>query len=313
MKVRLSIIIPVYNAEKYLRQCLGSILSQGMEEMEIICIDDHSTDGSLEILKEHQKQDDRICVIQNMDNLGAGKCRNLGIDAAHGEYLLFMDADDWLFEGSIERVYQTARQFGADVLRCRALDMDDQTRENIISVHNGLKKVPFFLFDRAIRFPAFYWIFPKVCVAPWGGLVKRQFLLEKGIHFNDLVCVNDRSFFWETVLNAEKIVFTQFFLVHYRTNIGSSLVGSRIKNFDCHFESYQLVNSLCTELPPKIRRCVLNGELLDIANWLEKSKGTDLESEVCKMTRQFIETINRSYWKRSIKKTKWYQRIYRSL
>ncbi|MBD5161022.1 MAG: glycosyltransferase [Oscillibacter sp.] len=310
MSVKVSVVIPVYQAERYLRQCLDSVLGQDLREIEVICVDDCSTDGSVGILTEYSWKDSRVRVLRNPENLYAGCCRNRGLEAARGEYLLFMDADDWLFPDSLGRVYEAASRRRVDVLRCRAMDVDDRTGKTSLSVHNGLKRVPFFLFDRVVRYPAFYWLFPKVCAAPWGGIVRRQFLLERDIQFNDLLCVNDRSFFWETVLKAERIVFSRELLIHYRTNISSSLVGGRIRNFFCHLESYRLVSALCGDLPDRERRRILDAELLDIAHWAERSADTEYAGEVQMMLRQFLDSMDRRPWNGRIEGTRWYRRLF---
>ena len=92
----ISVIIPVYNAEQYLRQCLDSALSQTLTEIEILCIDDASTDSSPGILAEYAKRDNRVKVITNGTNLKADASRNLAIDAARGEFICFIDSDDFL-------------------------------------------------------------------------------------------------------------------------------------------------------------------------------------------------------------------------
>ena len=91
---KVSVIIPVYNVEEYLRECLDSIVKQTLREIEIICVDDGSTDNSLEILKEYAKKDNRITVI-TQKNLHAGVARNAGLAVAKGEYLSFLDSDDF--------------------------------------------------------------------------------------------------------------------------------------------------------------------------------------------------------------------------
>ncbi len=91
--IKISVIIPVYNAEKYLRECLDSIVKQTLQEIEIICIDDGSTDNSLAVLREYERKDERLKIIEQA-NSGAGVARNAGMKAARGEYLAFMDADD---------------------------------------------------------------------------------------------------------------------------------------------------------------------------------------------------------------------------
>jgi len=311
MEVELSVVIPVFNSAPFLRQCLDSVVTQPLREIEVICIDDCSTDEGPGILSEYQAGDRRITVVHNSENLGAGRCRNLGLEYTQGKYLLFMDADDWLFPDSLLKILAKAQHHGADVLRCRAADYDNQTGRSSLSKHNALKRIPFFLFDRPIDYRSGCGVLSKVCAAPWGGLVRRKFLLENGIRFNSLPCVNDRSFFWETVLKAERIVFTRDFLIHYRTNMETSLVGRRIRNFSCHFKSYRLVSGLCKGLTNRERRRILDSELLDIAHWAEQSVGTEYENEIRRALEQFLDTMDRGPWNGRIEGTRWYQRLYR--
>ena len=95
MTVKVSVILPVYNVEKYLKECLDSILNQTLQEIEVICVDDGSTDRSLEILREYEKKDKRVIVL-TQENKGAGAARNKGLAIAKGEYLSFLDSDDFL-------------------------------------------------------------------------------------------------------------------------------------------------------------------------------------------------------------------------
>lgn len=302
-------VIPVFNAEAFLRQCLDSILAQAPHEIEVICIDDHSIDKSPEILSEYQARDKRVAVLHNSETLGAGGSRNLGMEYAHGDYLLFMDADDWLFPGSLGSVLAKAERHRADVLRCRASNYNNQTGKSSLSTHNALKRVPPFLFDRALAPRRSCAILSKVCVAPWGGLVRRGFLLENGIRFSGLACVNDRPFFWETVLKAQRIVFARDFLIHYRTNLGTSLVGRRIQNFACHFESYQLVGALCEDLPQRDRRHILDAELLDLAHWAARGAGTEYAGEIREMLTRFLDSMDRGPWDGRIEGTRWYRKL----
>lgn len=313
MDIDLSVIIPVFNSESFLRQCLNSILAQEYCSIEVICVDDHSNDRSVDILSEYQMRDRRVIVIHSSENLGAGRCRNLGLERARGEYLLFMDSDDWLFPDSLAKVLEKARRHCVDVLRCRAADYDNQSGKNSLSSHNSLKKIPFFLFDRVTDCRSSCAALAKICVAPWGGLVRRGFLFENKIRFNNLVCVNDRSFFWETVLKAKRIVLIRDFLVHYRTNLDTSLVGGRIRNFACHFESYRLVRIMCASLPKRDRRRILDAELLDMAHWAEQGAVTEYAGEIRIMLRQFLGGIDSSPWNMRIESTVWYRRITRML
>ncbi|MDR3364539.1 MAG: glycosyltransferase [Clostridiales Family XIII bacterium] len=117
-----TVIIPVYNAEAYLRQCLDSAIGQTVKEIEIICVNDHSTDRSLEILREYEKKDKRIIVLDPAieGQLGPGGARNAALDIATGEYVAFLDADDYLAPDSIEFQYAICRENNLDGLRVGA-------------------------------------------------------------------------------------------------------------------------------------------------------------------------------------------------
>ena len=114
---KVSIVVPVYNVERYLARCLDSILSQTLADIEIICINDGSTDESLSILKEYAKRDDRIVVV-SQENKGVSAARNVGIEIAKGEYISFIDSDDWVAPNFIEKLYETAVKNNADISAC---------------------------------------------------------------------------------------------------------------------------------------------------------------------------------------------------
>ena len=112
--VDVSVIVPVYNSEKYLRECVDSILGQTFENIEVIFVDDGSDDNSLDILHEYEKQDSRIKVIQNK-HCGGGAARNTGIENAHGEYIMFFDSDDYMESQLIEKAYNKCKSENADI------------------------------------------------------------------------------------------------------------------------------------------------------------------------------------------------------
>lgn len=112
-----SIIVPVYNVEKYLAKCIESILSQTYRDIEVLLIDDGSTDGSADICKEYSRQDDRIRYIRQ-ENGGLGNARNRGIQEASGKYILFIDSDDYIAENMVEQLYQNIITSGADMATC---------------------------------------------------------------------------------------------------------------------------------------------------------------------------------------------------
>lgn len=111
--IPISVIIPVYNIEKYLRRCLDSVINQTLQDLEIICVNDGSTDSSAEILEEYKRKDNRI-IILNQENIGPGAARNAGLKIARGEYIGFIDADDWIDLNFFEKLYGVAKKYDAD-------------------------------------------------------------------------------------------------------------------------------------------------------------------------------------------------------
>ena len=112
--MKVSIIIPIFNVEKYLSKCLESVIKQTLKDIEIICINNGSTDNSLNILEEYSKKDGRIQII-NISDVGVSKARNLGIQAAKGEYLGFVDSDDWVDKDYFEKMYEAAKKYNAEI------------------------------------------------------------------------------------------------------------------------------------------------------------------------------------------------------
>lgn len=116
-RIKVSVVVPVYNVEPYLRQCLNSITNQTLKDIEIILLDDCSMDNSPIICKEFASQDARIVFIQNSINMGPGPTRNRGIELSHGEYIGFVDPDDWIDIDFYENLYFAANNYGSDIAK----------------------------------------------------------------------------------------------------------------------------------------------------------------------------------------------------
>ena len=128
---KVSVIIPVYNTEKYLRRCFDSVVNQTLSDIEIICINDCSTDNSLEILQEYASKDKRIKLIDFKVNKGAAIARNIGIDAATGEYIGFVDSDDFVDLDFYEKLYKKAAETGADAVKGKLFLYDNEKKTDI--------------------------------------------------------------------------------------------------------------------------------------------------------------------------------------
>ena len=132
-KIRVSIIMPVYNVEKYLRQCLDSLFSQTLKSIEIIAVNDGSTDNSLQILEEYQRNNPQIMTIYTTENKGVSHARNYGMAKASGEYILFVDSDDFIEPDMCEKLYNKAVTDNNDIVIC--------TRYNVYEdMHTGVLK-----------------------------------------------------------------------------------------------------------------------------------------------------------------------------
>ena len=129
--VRVSVIVPVYNCEAFLPQCIDSLRAQTLEEIEMIFVCDGSPDGSLAVLREYEKKDSRIRVINFEKNRGVSAARNAGIDAAQGDYVIFCDGDDWVEPGMYARLYEMAEACDADIAFCRVFKDYANRQENV--------------------------------------------------------------------------------------------------------------------------------------------------------------------------------------
>ena len=135
MAPKLSVVVPVYNVENYLSKCLDSILKQTLEDIEIICVNDGSTDGSANILQDYKKKDPRIIVLEQ-ENQGLGAARNTGIRTARGEYIGFVDSDDFIEPTMYEKLYEKACKFQLDIVLSLFLQFFLLIHLNIVNDYN---------------------------------------------------------------------------------------------------------------------------------------------------------------------------------
>ena len=126
MSPKISVILSAYNEEKFIEKAIGSVINQTLEDIEIIIINDGSTDNTLNIINGYAKEDSRIKVI-NQENIGLGASRNKGMKIASGEYVTFLDADDWFTEEAFEISYNEAKDKDTDITMYQMINYDDET------------------------------------------------------------------------------------------------------------------------------------------------------------------------------------------
>ena len=245
MQPKVSVIIPVYNVEKYLRECLDSVINQTLKDIEIICVNDGSTDNSLEILREYEKQDSRIKIIDKK-NEGAGAARNLGLKSAHGEYIIFFDSDDYMDITALEKLYQNITDTNADISICKSYEFHDG-EENKRVMDYAIKNQ--LIDNKSVFSPQEVnkYIF-QFCIGwPWDKLYRREFVLKNGLLFQNLHHSNDTRFVLLSLACANKISIIKDCLVNHRWH-KTSLEKTRI---NCPDSYYHALISLMKNLKQK--------------------------------------------------------------
>lgn len=205
-KYKVSVIIPVYNAEPFIRATLDSVIAQTLKEIEIILVDDGSTDGSFDILNEYAENDGRITVLTQI-NQGAGAARNYGMKAAHGKYLSFLDADDYFYPDMLKDSFEHANKNNADITVFMAEDYFVNKDKTVM-----LNK---FFFDDGNALPSNKPVFsikdikanPFTSVATWAfdKLFLRSFIQRNNIKFQPLMVSNDVYFTLTALMKASRI------------------------------------------------------------------------------------------------------------
>ena len=233
-QIAVSVIIPVYNGEAYLRQCLDSVRAQTLENIEIICVDDLSTDSSQQILEEYQATDPRFRLLRHAENQGVSAARNSGLAITQGEYVIFWDCDDFFEPNALELLEGQARQTNADICVCGADRYFSNMEKRFPFTYLDTKLIPkdAETFNRVTN-PKYILNFTPV--APWNKLLRRSFLEKHELTMPPFRFAEDAYFSILALCLAERIATVKDVLVHYRFNSPTSLVGQSQKNSKIFF------------------------------------------------------------------------------
>ena len=221
----LSVILPVYNVEKYLERCLNSILGQTLADIEVVCVNDGSTDNSEEIIKEYLQKDSRIKLI-NQPNNGAASARNTGIEAARGDYILILDSDDFLEENALLYMYNRSKSLDLDILITYSYDLDNKTGEKTLPAYHlkkqylpskevfNYKDIPDYIFNFSVGWA-------------WDKLYKKSFIERYNLRFPNLQNTEDVYFVFMSLVLADRISVIGDALITHRVNNQTQLSQSR--------------------------------------------------------------------------------------
>ena len=212
--IKVSIVLPVYNVESYLVQCLDSLINQTLKEVEIILIDDCSTDSSGEICDKYARKDNRIIVIHNEKNIRQGLSRNKGIEIAQGEYIGFIDPDDWVDLDFYEKLYSTAKKNKSDIVKTELTKVFSDGRKEMhsdlnIIIRKELKKnLPIFLLFTYEHTTAIF---------------KREIITKNNIDYPDIRNAQDIVFLLRTTYYSSSISVISGTNYYYRQHSNSTV------------------------------------------------------------------------------------------
>ncbi len=207
-KIKVSVIIPVYNVEKYLSKCLDSVIDQTLKEIEIIVVNDGSTDCCFDIIKKYQKKDKRIIYLEQ-ENQGQGSARNKGLKKASGEYITFVDSDDFIELNMLELMYNQAINDESDMVICDYYRIKEEIKEKCCAFYtkgNGVL---------------------ENCILNTSGpcwkLIKRSLIIDNNLYFPEQIIYEDYAIVPIYVLFAEKVSYLDQALYNYLIRSGSTM------------------------------------------------------------------------------------------
>ena len=246
---KISVIVPVYNVEKYLRKCLDTIISQTFADIEIICVNDGSTDNSRNILEEYKNKDCRI-VIVDKKNGGLSSARNAGMKVARGEFISFIDSDDWIDETMLEKLYNSMTTLNTDITIC-AVHQFDETKQ-VIDDSNPYYTLGFF--DESFTNKAFSYKETKpflmdVCVMAWNKLYRKSLIDECQAQFPEGLIFEDGPFFFTIFFKTQRVSIVRDFLYYYRINRSGSIIQKAGKKFLDIIDVVELMYDKIKQIP----------------------------------------------------------------
>ncbi|WP_296887529.1 glycosyltransferase family 2 protein [uncultured Methanobrevibacter sp.] len=215
MDVKISVVLPVYNVADYIRKCLDSLVNQTFKDFEVICVNDGSTDLSLGILEGYALTDSRFKII-SQENQGLSGARNTGIEHIQGEYVLFVDSDDWLEENALELLYEHVKGFNSEITMFKFKFFDDDTSEISEDQFTNLEVIDPTLYAGNFSYNDVLDIIFKISHAPFNKLYKTSFLKDLDAKFLYGFYYEDVEFFYKVFFKAKKVSVLPQYLYYYR-------------------------------------------------------------------------------------------------
>jgi len=292
--IKISVIIPVYNVENYLKQCLNSVVNQTLEDIEIICIDDGSTDNSLNILEKYAVKDDRIIIIAN-DHKGAGSARNTGLKIAKGNYISFIDSDDWIEIDAFDKLYSIMLANDPDMIFFKMLNYDDESDKFYSSDYYDLSCIKEFFTNLTYDYHDLKDQIFRIAVSPCNKLYKRSFLKQTNAKFPEGLIFEDNPFFFKNTLNAKKIFLLDEYL-YFRRRIKNSVMSSINEK---HFDIIPITNQIEDvfkeyNLYEEFKKDLLNKKIINIKNLVYNQLDEKYKQDFFKLIKEDFSIIKKN-------------------
>ncbi len=283
---KVSVVVPVYNVEKYLEQCLNSIANQTLKEIEIICVDDGSSDNSLQILQDFAAKDNRFTIIAQ-EHLMAGAARNNGMTLANGEYLSFLDSDDFFESDMLQIMYQKAVATNSDIVMCDMRNYNNKTHKFSSGLNHQTQN-----FDAVIpletKINLFDFFGPNVCTK----LFRRQYVIDNNLYFQNLKSCNDIGFSFCSAAIANKISTVPQTFINYRVNTGTQTSSNRGKKDFNIVHAYKFIKDFLLKNKLEVLLNDLKARIhQNFENELSRYEGDDIEQ----MSRKCQEILEEDY------------------
>lgn len=284
---KVSVLVPIFNVEKYLEECLDSIVNQTLKDIEIICINDGSTDNSLKIIKKYAKNDPRI-VIVNKKNSGYGDSMNHGLEKATGDYIGVVESDDWIELTAFEDLLTLAEANDAEVVKSNFYNyFSDPERANLSGTIEKLVNDEEVgrIIDPSINAHIFY-----QRPAIWSAIYKKSFLDDNAIRFLPTpgASYQDTAFAFKVWASASRVCFTKKAYLHYRQDNESSSVNSPGKVF-CVAEEYAEIKKFLQDTDRYDRL----GEIMRVTKW--GAYAWNIDRLTPELAKDFIELASKEY------------------
>lgn len=284
---KVSVIVPVYNAQAYLKECAESLVNQTLEEIEIIFVNDGSTDDSLRVLMEYQQKYPEKVVVRSKENGGQATARNLGIELATGEFIGFVDSDDSVDCTMFEKMYETAKKAESDFVECeyRYLQVDGEGNKKEIPSYGNVRD-----------YTSKNEMFIDPLVSPWNKLYKADILKQNDIRFPEGVIYEDTAFFIKSIPYIEKTSYISEKMVFHYLWPTSTMNANKARRVGNIFEvlsdiiAFYEKNHLREQYRDELEYFCVKILLCSSLNRVAQVKDAKLRKEFIRKTEEMIKT-----------------------